>query len=141
MLVLFMCHWTRICQARGISTLWPSFESPVIGGWVLVSLLGDMNSGLNSLDEETEYSHNYKATFMNPMQASGWRDMFRVLHPNEDAPTWFSRNNRGFRLDQAFVNPELQPHVTSCFYDWGRAWNEKKLSDHAAILLDLELPS
>lgn len=103
--------------------------------------VGDMNSAISGIDEETEYSQGYKATFMQPLESQGWRDVYRVFHPDNDAPTWISRGGRGFRLDQAFVNPELQPMTKSCAYDWGRAWNEKKLSDHAAILLDLTLPA
>ena len=82
-------------------------------------ILGDMNSGLSGLDEETEYSQEYKQTLMKPMEAQGWRDPFRAIHPQVDAPTWFSPKDRGFRLDQAFANPELQAFVTACDYDWG----------------------
>lgn len=102
--------------------------------------VGDMNSAISGLDEETEYSQGYKESFMNPMESLGWRDIFRAFHPAADAPTWVSHIGRGFRLDQAFVNDELQAHVMSCMYDWGRAWERKQLSDHAAILLDLKLP-
>ncbi len=102
-------------------------------------IVGDMNSGLSGLDEETEYSLNYKDTLMNPMEARGWRDMFRDFHPQIDAPTWSSPKDRGFRLDQAFVNSELQSHVTSCVNDWGCVGEQGKVSDHAALLLDLKL--
>jgi len=100
---------------------------------------GDMNSAISSLDEETEYSQGYKESFMNPLGNLGWVDPFRVLHPNANAPTWISRMGRGFRLDQAFVNSELQIRVASCSYDWGKEAEPGDLSDHAAILLDLDL--
>ena len=103
------------------------------------SIVGDMNSGLSGLDEETAYSQDYKDTFMNPMQARGWRDMFRVFHPQADAPTWYSPSQNGFRLDQAFANPQLSAQVVSCAYDWGRVGEHGKMSDHAALLLDLAL--
>ena len=82
-------------------------------GWQLgpAVFVGDMNSGLNGLDEETAHSEDYNGTFMKPLEALGWRDMFRRFHPGIDAPTWYSRAGNGFRLDQAFVNPELQPCV------------------------------
>ena len=101
--------------------------------------VGDMNSAIGGLDEETEYSQGYKESFMYPMENLGWRDTFRAFHPAADAPTWVSRIGRGFRLDQAFVNAELQARVTSCNHNWGRATEKKHLSDHAAILLDLNL--
>ena len=102
-------------------------------------IVGDTNSGLNDLDEETKYSRNYKDTLMNPIKDSGWLDIFRVYHPFADAPTWYSPYGNGFRLDQAFVNSELQSHVTSCVNDWGCVGDQGKVSDHAALLLDLKL--
>lgn len=102
--------------------------------------VGDMNSGISGLDEETRWSLGYKESFMKPMEELGWRDMFRVFHPHVDAPTWISRSGNGFRLDQAFVNAALQPNVSSCSYDWGDRERRGKLSDHTAILLDLSLP-
>ena len=101
-------------------------------------IIGDANTGLTGLDAESEYSEEYKSIFMNPMAAASWRDMFRLFHPTKDAPTWFSRINRGFRLDQAFVNAVLQPHVSACDYDWGNAGDNGTPSDHAAIILDLD---
>jgi hypothetical protein len=46
----------------------------------------------------------------------------------------------GFRIDQAFVNPALQPDVRDVVYVWGRTRGGRReaLSDHAALLLDLE---
>ena len=104
-------------------------------------IIGDTNCALTGLDEDTEYSADFKERFVAPMFEHGWRDAFRAFHPHEDAPTWFSTYGNGFRLDHAYANSDLQPYVTSCAHDWGRAWNGKKLSDHAAILLDLSLPA
>ncbi len=103
--------------------------------------LGDLNTGITGLDEETKYSLGYKESFMKPMEELGWRDMFRVFHPHANAPTWNSSSGNGFRLDQGFVNAALQPKVSSCSYDWGDRERRGKLSDHAAILLDLRLPA
>jgi exonuclease III len=101
-------------------------------------LVGDMNSAISGLDEETEYSQGYIDTFMYPLERKGWRDPFRTLHPTLDAPTWISNIGRGFRLDQAFVNRELQPCVESCTYDWGSVGEKGKVSDHAALILNLD---
>ncbi|MYD10806.1 MAG: hypothetical protein F4X02_12290 [Chloroflexi bacterium] len=103
--------------------------------------IGDMNTGVTGLDEETENSVEYHKTVMKPLEDIGWRDMFRVFHPDANTPTWYSPYGNGYRLDQAFVNKELQPSIYSCKYDWGKSDQNEKLSDHAAILLDLELPA
>ena len=105
------------------------------------AIIGDMNSGIDGRDNETENSVAYNETVMSPLQAEGWTDPFRRLHPDADAPTWFSPCGNGYRLDQAFVNSELQTCVTSCEYSWGPGEEQAGLSDHAAILLDLEIPA
>ena len=104
-------------------------------------IIGDTNCALTGLDEDTAYSEDFKERFVAPLSEHGWRDMYRAFHPRADVPTWYSTYRYGFRLDHAYVNTALQPHVNSCAYDWGRAWDGKKLSDHAAILLDLNLPA
>ena len=103
-------------------------------------IIGDMNSGINGLDEETENSSDYDKTVMKPLESAGWRDPFRVFHPDVDAPTWYSPHQNGFRLDQAFVNDKLRAHVKACHYDWGSVGERGTVSDHAALLLNLKLP-
>ncbi|MCY3781529.1 MAG: hypothetical protein OXG78_14540 [Chloroflexi bacterium] len=103
-------------------------------------IIGDTNAGISGLDEETENSVEYNESFMKPMSSLGWHDIYRSFHPNANTPTWYSPYGNGYRLDQAFVNAELQPCVTSCTYDWGKNAESGGLSDHAAILLDLNLP-
>ena len=98
-----------------------------------------MNSGINCLDEETENSSDYNNTVMKLLASAGWRDPFRVLHAHDCASTWYSPFGNGFRLDQAFVNDGLLARVSSCQYDWGSVDEQGKLSDHAALLLDLKL--
>lgn len=102
-------------------------------------IIGDTNCALTSLDEDTEYSADFKTRFVARLARHGWRDSFRAFHPKDNAPTWYSSSGYGFRLDHAYINGELQPCVKSCTYDWGRAWDGKRLSDHAAILLDFDL--
>ena len=103
-------------------------------------VIGDLNSGINGLDAETENSLEYNGSVMKPLESAGWQDPFRILHPDVDAPTWYSPFGNGFRLDQAFVNDKLRAHVRSCDYDWGSVDERGKLSDHAALLLDLNIP-
>lgn len=114
-------------------------------GWGLEPglFIGDTNSGLPDLDEEVPVFTRLEQTWMNAMGGSGWADAFRRLHGETRAYTWYSPNGRnGFRLDQAFVNPALWPAVVSMRYDWGRERGPDDrgypLSDHAAILLDLD---
>lgn len=103
--------------------------------------VGDTNSGIPDIDEEAPAFTQKEAAFMHGMDSAGWRDAFRVLHGEQRAYTWYSPNGRnGFRLDQAFVNTTLIDHVSAFQYAWGQADGFRQLSDHAAILLDVDLP-
>ena len=102
-------------------------------------IIGDTNCALTGLDEDTVYSADFKTRFVARLARHGWRDMFRAFHPQDNAPTWYSSSGNGFRLDHAYVNAVSQPCVKSCTYDWGHRRDGKNLSDHAAILLDLDL--
>jgi exonuclease III len=106
-------------------------------------LMGDTNSGLPDLDEETRVFTALEAGWIRALAAFGWGDAFRRLKGDERIFTWYSPNGgNGFRLDQAFVNRELIGRVTDVWYEWGTIVGEihrrDVLSDHAAILLDLD---
>ncbi len=103
-------------------------------------IIGDTNTGITGLDEETEDSADYHDTVTKPMNCAGWQDVFRRFHPDVDAPTWYSNSGNGRRLDQGFANAQLQPQVKACDYQWGHPSEDGTRSDHAAILLDLWQP-
>ncbi len=100
-------------------------------------IIGDTNTGITGLDEETEDSAEYHDSVTKPMNCAAWQDVFRRFHPDTNAPTWYSNSGNGRRLDQAFANAELQPQVKACDYHWGLKGDNGTPSDHAAILLDL----
>jgi exonuclease III len=104
-------------------------------------LLGDTNSGRPDVDEEVPVFGPREVAWLDAIERLGWVDAFRALRGRERAYTWYSPNGRnGFRLDQAFVNRELQPRLEGAIYDWGvrrRAGAGLALSDHAALIVDL----
>jgi exonuclease III len=105
-------------------------------------LLGDTNSGLIDLDEEAPAFDVEEDGWIRGLDAAGWADAFRRLRGDERAYTWYSPNGgNGFRIDQAFVNRALQPRLLSARHEWGRPSGRSSrrdaLSDHAALLLDL----
>jgi len=78
--------------------------------------------------------------WLDALERLGWRDAFRLVRGRARAYTWYSPNRgNGFRIDQAFVNHELQPRLRGVRYDWGRRARPRAAtpSDHAALLLDL----
>jgi exonuclease III len=104
-------------------------------------LLGDTNSGRPELDEQVPVFGPREVAWLDAIERLGWVDAFRALRGRARAYTWYSPNGRnGFRLDQAFVNRELQPRLKGIVYDWGvrrRVGAGLGLSDHAALILEL----
>jgi len=104
-------------------------------------LIGDTNSGCIDIDEESPAFNKIEDQWIKTMEQLQWRDAFRLLHGNNRDYTWYSPNGRnGFRLDQAFLHPELHQHLTRFNYLWGGDTRLRRevLSDHAAIILDLD---
>jgi endonuclease/exonuclease/phosphatase family metal-dependent hydrolase len=124
---------------------WPFLAaiSCVLEAWTLgpAILLGDTNCGWPGLDEETAVFGKKTGDWLDSVEALGWRDTFRYLRPGERTFTWYSPNaGNGFRIDQAFVNDALLARAAGASYAWGGAAGGRRetLSDHAALLLDLE---
>ena len=102
-------------------------------------LLGDTNSGLPAIDEESPAFGPREARFIGALDGLGWADTFRRLHGDARAYSWYSPNGRnGFRIDQAFANPDFSSRIATMRYDWGgRPGRRRGPSDHAAIVLEL----
>ncbi|MEZ4659480.1 MAG: endonuclease/exonuclease/phosphatase family protein [Caldilineaceae bacterium] len=118
-----------------VAEVWP---------WGPALFIGDTNTGLSGIDDETRVFTQREEAWMHRLEELAWCDVFRKLHGEKRVYTWYSPNGgNGFRLDQAFVNPQLVTRVTAMHYVWGEAHKPQKqkrrdaLSDHAAILLDL----
>ncbi len=106
--------------------------------------IGDTNSGKAYLDDVTGVFWKREHQWMEAIEARGWVDAFRQLHGETRVYSWYSHKDNGYRLDQAFLSPDIMPALQSMSYEWGRDANDPErreaLSDHAAILLDLDLP-
>ena len=97
--------------------------------------VGDTNSGRPGIDEESPAFNRREGAWIDGLERAGWRDAFRHVRGSARAYTWYSPNGgNGFRIDQAFVNPELLPRLTRASHTWGR----ERPSDHAALVIDLE---
>jgi len=107
-------------------------------------LVGDTNSGLIDLDEEVPAFNVEEDGWIRGLEALGWADGFRLVRGEERAYTWYSPNGgNGFRIDQAFVNRALRPRLREARHEWGVAPGRRArhaLSDHAALLIDLDAP-
>ena len=69
------------------------------------------------------------------LRDDGWLDAFRTLHGyGEREASWrFAHDRGGWRLDHVMVHG-LRPAAAAYAHDWRRAG----LSDHSALVVDLE---
>lgn len=73
-------------------------------------------------------------------RAGGWKDSYRVLHPQGEDYTWWSQrgqaraNNVGWRIDYQLVTPALAGRIRHV-----EIFPEPKFSDHAPYLVEYDL--
>jgi exonuclease III len=81
--------------------------------------------------ERGERWDNAELALIRGLEAYGYRDGFRLLHPEADEISWeWARWGGGYRLDHLIVSGDLT--VEDCRYE--HAWREEGLSDHSALV-------
>lgn len=68
----------------------------------------------------------------------GFVDAYRLHHPSEMEHSWVDFEGRGYRFDHAFVSASLADRVVRC--DYVHAPRETDLSDHSALVVELDVP-
>lgn len=102
-------------------------------------VIGDFNTGLSVDCEGAPFKCGDK---MQALVDLGWTDAWRTLHgPDAREYTWWGRTTKrgtrnGFRLDYAFLSPHARPRLRSALHD--HSGRLAKLTDHAALVVDLE---
>ncbi len=108
-------------------------------------IMGDTNCGKRGIDEANPSSAIFRREhdWIEAIETSGWLDAYRHKHGNRRSYTWYSHRNNGFRLDQGFCSPHFAPALKSVRHAWGKDDAEPgrrdALSDHAALIIDIEL--
>jgi exonuclease III len=101
---------------------------------------GDTNSGRIGSDETSAYFNKQEDEWFQRIETVGWTDAWRSRNPNEREYTWYTgrANESGFRLDQLFATKSIEPRITSIKHDWGEGGRDAKLSDHTAIVCEID---
>ena len=112
------------------------------GGPMIIA--GDTNSGRQGEDEQTPVFNAATSAWFDQIEQAGWRDAFRMAHGAKAEYTWYSPgHDNGFRLDQAFLSPDLARCLRNVQHVWAphpqHVDRRDGLSDHAALLVDLSL--
>jgi len=113
-----------------------------------VVTLGDYNTCHKEMDiarpQENEGNSGFlpiERAWLDKYVENGYRDTFRILHPQQrDQYTWWSNRggarsrNVGWRIDYCFVDQDLVPAVRSA-----DIYPDMQGSDHCPISVDLDL--
>ena len=67
------------------------------------------------------------------------RDAFRYLNPSTQEYSWVGRTGDGYRYDHCFVSENILLSVKKCYYLHEPREKEMKLSDHSALITELDL--
>ncbi|GAA1822490.1 endonuclease/exonuclease/phosphatase family protein [Agromyces salentinus] len=98
-------------------------------------LIGDWNTGTNTLDKSPAGAGFDGADRLAALEATGYVDPWRLSHPDEREYSWFSTAGNGFRVDHVYVHPSLLDDVLNAFYD--QTPLAERATDHAALILEL----
>jgi len=103
-----------------------------------VVFMGDLNIvGRTHVPRYTAFkSWEYDA--LDEIAAAGLSDVFAEINPGVQVHSWVGRTGRGYRYDYAFVSADLMDTIQSC--DYLHAPRERGISDHAAVLLTINVP-
>ena len=105
-------------------------------------ILGDFNTGLNTVDKEPGAGDFYLSACMQAFKelhdAKGrkWVDAWRKFHrkPSQVDYTWYMPGGEGFRLDYAFLSPTLGDKLKAARYS--PLERESGLSDHSMLIVE-----
>jgi exonuclease III len=97
--------------------------------------IGDFNTCRAYVDEPGAIDPC--AHFLDEVAAVGFCDLWRQRYPDGREFSWYSTRGNGFRIDHAFLSPTLVGRAAAVRYSHDERLSG--LSDHSALLLDLEI--
>ena len=120
----------RFCRAlSGFLTERPARDTVVIGD---LNVLEPVHRPHHGIFRDWEYR------LYDEFIVRGFVDAYRLRHPREIEHSWVDYENRGYRFDHVFVSESLADRVQRC--DYVHAPRESDLSDHSALVVELDWP-
>ncbi|MFF9884193.1 MULTISPECIES: hypothetical protein [Streptomyces] len=104
-----------------------------------VIVAGDLNVVERGHQPPHKVFGAWEYAFCDSFQATNLTDVFRHLHPDKTAHSWYGLTGAGFRFDHVFVSTPHAAHVAAC--DYHQQAREAGLTDHAVMTLRLGLPA
>lgn len=102
-------------------------------------LIGDLNTGLNDIDLTMGATPFFCSKEFAELESLGdAQDLWRLSHGKDAREwSWCSRKN-GFRIDHAYGNNALFKAYSSIFCGYDHSTRTEGITDHSAILVELE---
>ena len=105
-------------------------------------ILGDFNTGRKNLDGPVSGRFGAAQTtgcevLLGSLLSLGFVDAWRRLNPEGREYSWVSPAGEGRRIDAAYLSPNLAGVLQTASYSHFE--RQRRLSDHAPLLLDLDL--
>jgi len=97
-------------------------------------LIGDFNTGKHLIDEAGRTFVG--SEYMERLENVGYVDAWRDVHPDTREFTWYSAAKNGFRLDYAFLSPEMRKRLRSATHSHSE--REQRISDHSALIVEFD---
>ena len=117
-----------------------------------VVICGDWNIAHKEIDLKNWKSNQKNSGFLPEERAwmttvfdeAGWRDVYRMIHPDTtgEAYTWWSNrgqawaNNVGWRIDYHVATPGIAGTAKSA-----SVYKEERFSDHAPLIISYDWPA
>lgn len=99
-------------------------------------IVGDFNS---CTKDDSMNQTEYNAEDLIKIQKIGWIDSWaQYNNDNSERYTWFSSYKNGFRLDYAFISPELEKNVKN-IHIYHDSDKRNKITDHSPLVMEYSI--
>jgi exodeoxyribonuclease-3 len=99
-------------------------------------VIGDLNIVERGRRASERVFQEWEYELYEELPRIGWLDAYRALHPDRVELSWSDAEGHGFRFDHTFITSDLRERLGRCEYV--HETRESELSDHSAMLLELE---
>jgi len=122
--------WSIPNMHRIVSDLTPVLADPKRKGRIVLG--GDMNVDV-AFDTDPRGVPGSHSLLLDRLEAFGLKSVLPNRDPEHSTPTW-RRGRSGFQNDHLFVSKELSHSTPEV------VWDPQGFSDHAVIVVDIDLP-
>lgn len=99
-------------------------------------ITGDFNS---CTKEDSMNQKQYNASDLVKLQSYGWIDTWSESKNDGERYTWYSSYGNGFRLDYAFISPELKKQIKNMNIYHDAKKRENEMTDHSPLIMEYSL--